>query len=46
MEALRPIINDPHNYFESAGKADQQGLYNALQEQGEGTVIRACLWRV
>lgn len=45
MKALRPIINDPHNYLESAGKADQDGLYAALQDGGENTVIRACLWR-
>ncbi|HTH72120.1 MAG TPA: hypothetical protein VL737_02030 [Candidatus Pristimantibacillus sp.] len=45
MKALQPLVNDPRNYLESVGRVDQVGLYNALQEQGEGTVIRACFWR-
>lgn len=45
MKALQPVINDHNNYLESVGRYDRMGLYNALQDGGEGTVIRACLWR-
>jgi len=45
MKAFKNILADPRGYFESAGRADQNGLHDALQDQGEGTVIRACLWR-
>lgn len=45
MKKTTELINDPYAYLESAGRLDKSGLTAALKDGGEGTVIRACLWR-
>jgi hypothetical protein len=39
------LLRDPNAYLESVGRHDKAGLTRAIQEDGQGTVIRACLWR-
>ena len=39
------LLQDQSAYLESVGKQDKIGIARALKEEGEGTVIRACLWR-
>ncbi len=45
MKVIQKLVADPHAYLESAGRNDRASLAVALQEGGQGTVIRACLWR-
>jgi hypothetical protein len=45
MKAIQKVVNDPLAYVESAGRQDKANLAAALQDGGQGTVVRACLWR-
>lgn len=45
MKKLQEMINYEHNYLESVGRADEQGVVDALREQGEGTMLRLVVWR-
>jgi hypothetical protein len=45
MKILQKLVQDPYTYIESAGKQDKATVAAALQNGGEGTVLRACLWR-
>lgn len=45
MKVLQKVIQDPFAYIESAGREDKANIAAALQDGGQNTVIRACLWR-
>ena len=45
MKAIQNLINHPATYLESAGKVDRAHLATVLQEGGEGSVLRLCLWQ-
>jgi hypothetical protein len=45
MKAFKPILQNPANYIESAGKHDAPHLLQALERAGENTALRVCLWR-
>jgi hypothetical protein len=45
MKSLRPLLQNPNTYIESADKHDRQHVADALRECGADTVLRVCLWR-
>jgi len=45
MKILQKLVQDPYTYIESAGKQDRAHVIDALQDGGENTAIRVCLWR-
>ena len=44
MKALKPLLQNPNTYLESAGRHDRQHVAEALKEEGAGTLLRICLW--
>jgi hypothetical protein len=45
MKVLQKLTQDPYAYIESVGREDKVNVAAALQDGGQNTVIRACLWR-
>ncbi len=44
MKTFKEITTNPRTYIESVGRYDRQHVVQAVQEQGEGTVLRTCFW--
>lgn len=46
MKELQSITANQKLYIESAGRQDREGLRQALNAKGAGTVVRLCIWRL